>query len=185
MQVTSLSPTTASLELATLVVAVQNGDKASFQELVIRTHKMLRKIALPLLPSSQVDDALQETYLLVFKKLHYLKNPKAFKTWLSRIAIHVCYDLRRKHKPAEPLSACPDQVVESEELLDVASVRKALGKLKRKDRNILILREYLEASYEEIGEILDLPPGTVKSRLFHARKKMEKIVQAESEGELA
>jgi len=162
--------------LEVLVKAAQQGDRGAFEQLVGRTHKMLRKVALPLLPASQVEDALQETYVLMFQKLHYLKEPLAFRSWLSRIALSTCYDLLRKAKPSETLSDLRGEAVHPEEPLDVVAIRRALAKLKKKDRNILILREYLDASYEEIGDILDLSPGTVKSRLFYARKKLKAIV---------
>ena len=80
---------------------------------------------------------------------------------------------------AEALSEQPEQAGYFEEPVDVLVLRKALSKLKKKDRNILILREYLDASYDEIGDILDLPPGTVKSRLFYARKKLAESMQTQ------
>lgn len=172
-----VAPVNYAPTLEELVLSAQNGEREAFNELVKRTHKMLRKLALPLLPASQVEDALQETYVIMYEKIHYLNNPGAFRPWLSRIALRTCYDLLRKRKPAEPLSLQPDQVAEAEEPLDTITLRNMLADLKKNDRNILILREYLEASYEEIAEILDLPPGTVKSRLFHARRKMKEIVR--------
>jgi RNA polymerase sigma-70 factor (ECF subfamily) len=175
MQVTSLSSKSHS-NLAAVVKAAQQGDRDSFEGLVERTHKMLRRLALPLLPASLVEDALQETYVLMFQKLHYLKDPSAFRSWLSRIALHACYDLLRKARPTESLSNQHEEAAQPDEPLDVVAIRSALAKLKKKDRNILILREYLDTSYDEIGEILDLAPGTVKSRLFYARKKMKEYV---------
>lgn len=179
MQVTSVSLNSAQA-LESLVISAQKGDREAFNELVSRTHKMLRKIALPLLASSQIDDALQESYLLMYQKLHHLREPKAIKSWLSRITLHVCYGLRRASKTTEPLSAAHDKTENPEGSTDIASLRQTLSKLKKRDRNILILREYLDVSYEEIADILDIPAGTVKSRLFNARKKLAKIISSES-----
>lgn len=179
MQVAPLSHAPA---LEEVVLSAQSGEREAFNELVKRTHKMLRKLALPLLPACQVEDALQETYVVMYEKIHYLKDPAAFRPWLSRIALRACYDLLRKRKPTEPLSLQPDQAAQAEEPVDATALREALAKLKKKDRNILILREYLEASYEEIAEILDLPAGTVKSRLFHARRKLREVVQGGLDG---
>ena len=176
MQVASMNRPTDH-DFARLVSATQQGDRAAFEDLVAATHLMLRKIALPLVPSSAVEDVLQESYITMFQKIHYLREPRAFRSWLSRIALNACYDIRRKTPLAESLAEQPEQAGEFQEPVDVLALRKALGKLKRKDRNILILREYLDASYEEIGDILDLASGTVKSRLFYARKKLQEIMQ--------
>ncbi len=154
----------------------KQGDQSAFEELVNRTHLMLRKVALPLLPASAVDDVLQETYLLMYRKLHYLKRPEAFRSWLTRIALNVCYTWRRKLKPSEELEEESLPAVQPEEPMDVVALRSALGQLKDKDRNIIILREYLEMSYEEIADALDLPEGTVRSRLFYARKKLKDLL---------
>ena len=178
MQVASMNRS-AEIDFEQLIRSAQEGNRSAFEELVAATHLMLRKLALPLVPSSVVEDVLQETYITMYKKIHYLKEPKAFRSWLSRIALNVCYDLLRKTPPSEPLSERPEQAGEFQEPVDVLSLRKALSKLKRKDRNILILREYLGASYEEIGDILDLAPGTVKSRLFYARKKLAESMQTQ------
>lgn len=175
MQVTSLT-VGSEIGLTDLVISAQSGEVEAFNELVSRTHRKLRKVALPLLPSSQVEDALQETYVLMYQKIHYLKEPSAFISWLSRIALRVCYDLRRKARPTESLSNQHDSAIEPEEPVDVTELRQALSQLKKNDRNILILREYLEMSYDEIGDILDLPAGTVKSRLFNARKKLKDVI---------
>ena len=170
---------TVEIDFERLVVSAQQGDRPAFDELVAGTHLMLRKLALPLVPSSMVEDVLQESYITMFQKLHYLREPRAFRSWLSRIALNVCYELLRKPPPSEPLSEQPEQAGYFEEPVDVLVLRKALSKLKKKDRNILILREYLDASYDEIGDILDLPPGTVKSRLFYARKKLAESMQTQ------
>lgn len=66
-----------------------------------------------------LEDALQETYYLMFQKLHYLKEPHAFRSWLSRIALHTCYDLLRRSKPAESLSSQHEETAKPYEPLDV------------------------------------------------------------------
>ena len=95
---------TVEIDFERLVVSAQQGDRPAFDELVAGTHLMLRKLALPLVPSSMVEDVLQESYITMFQKLHYLREPRAFRSWLSRIALNVCYELLRKTPPSEPLS---------------------------------------------------------------------------------
>lgn len=162
--------------LESLVLSAQRGDPLAFEDLVKSTHLLLRKVALPLVPASAVEDVIQETYATAYQKLACLKSPPAFLTWLTRIALHICYDWRRRaenqrvdvgRKVSEGIAPEP---------LDVVSLRQALDTLNPADRNILILREYLELSYEEIGQILDLPSGSVKSRLFYARKRLKEVL---------
>ncbi len=155
----------------------QAGDAMAMNELVATTYRLVRKIAAPLLPESAVDDAVQETYLLVIQKLHHLQHPGAFRGWLSRIALHVCYGQRRKARPTEEIRddfTVEDGAGRSQTRLDL---KAALEKLPQKDRDILILREYLGLSYDEMADALDLVEGTVRSRLFNARKKLKELLQ--------
>lgn len=163
--------------LVAYVRRAQDGDAQAMDELVKATYRLVRKIAAPLLPASAVDDAVQETYLLVIQKLQHLQRPEAFRGWLSRIALHVCYGLRRKVKPTEALAdehAIEDATAHTQNRLDL---KAALESLSQSDRDILILREYLSLSYEELADALDLAEGTVRSRLFHARKKLKTVLE--------
>lgn len=163
--------------LVAYVVRAQSGDGQAMDGLIKATYRLVRKIATPLLPPSAVDDAVQETYILVLQKLHHLQTPAAFRGWLSRIALHVCYGLRRKARPTESLSpeqATADVTASAPDRMDL---RAALERMSQSDRDILILREYLGLSYEELADALDLADGTVRSRLFHARKKLKAMLE--------
>jgi RNA polymerase sigma-70 factor (ECF subfamily) len=174
---TDHSPAVLPDEILTAYVRqAQSGDRQATDELVKATYRMVRKIAAPLLPESAVDDAVQETYLLVIQKLHHLQRPEAFRGWLSRIALHVCYGWRRKARPTEPLQ--PDHAVAPGVTTSgTLDLRAALETLPARDRDILILREYLGLSYEELADALSLADGTVRSRLFHARKKLKALLE--------
>lgn len=165
-------------EIARLVVQVQQGDLASFDELFVRTHKLARKISLSILGRDSSDDAIQESYILVFKKLPQLKEPEAFLGWLSRLVLHTCYRLQKKDRQNDPL---PESGLESPDptnrALDAIHLRQALNRLKREDRELLILREFLSLSYEEVAYALCIPLGTVKSRLSSARKNLKKRLE--------
>lgn len=168
-------PTDEALE--DCVRRAKSGESHAMDELVRSTYRLVRKVAAPLLPASAVDDAVQETYLLVIQKIHLLEHPAAFRGWLSRIALHVCYGWRRRLKPTESLQAeqaTEDGTSQAHTKLDL---RAALGALPQRDRDILILREYLGLSYEELADALRLADGTVRSRLFHARKKLKALLE--------
>ncbi len=158
--------------LIQIVRQAQGGDRAAFEELVSRTEKMARKIAFSTVGPEQVDDAFQESYLLVLRKIGQLKTPEAFISWFSRIVLHVCFDLRKtKHQEVDwsEHRSSPDH---ANRVSDNVSVHRALGQPQRQDRELLVLRELLELSYEEIAGALRLPLGTVKSRLNKARQRL-------------
>ncbi len=163
-------------EMESLVRKAQKRDKQALEELVEVSYRLVRKVATPLLPLSSVDDAVQETYLIVLQKLHHLQYPGAFRSWLSRIALHVCYGIRRKTKPTEELSA-EQMVTDLSGTEKSLTLKAALDALPQNDRDILILRECLGLSYEELADTLLLAEGTVRSRLFNARKKLREILE--------
>jgi RNA polymerase sigma-70 factor (ECF subfamily) len=176
----ALLPTPASQaasELSAWVQRAQEGDASAFDELVRRTQGLVKKTAYPLLGPDQVEDALQESYLVVYQKLHHLRNPEAFQAWLVRIVLHVCYAIARK----TPRLAASDTVEMSSQDDSIAltqrlDLKSALARLKEEERSTLILREMLGLSYEEIAYALRLPIGTVRSRLHYGRKRLVELL---------
>ncbi len=157
------------------VVAAQNGDNSAFEELVRRTQDLARTTAYPVVGPDQMDDAVQEAYLIAYRKLHLLRDPKAFAAWLVRIVLRVSYGLRgsKPTKELREVNSQPDFSTNSVARLDLDM---ALARLKAKDRDILIMRELLRFSYEEIAYTFRLPLGTVRSRLHHARLKLADLM---------
>lgn len=140
----------------------------------------------------EAEDVVQEAFINAFTKLSSFHGKSAFFTWLYRIAYNVAISRMRKKKPAVSLGSRdeanqlqlpddgpgPDEGLENEE--QAAQLMQAMGYLKEEHRTILVLREMDELDYEAIGEILDLPIGTVRSRLHRARsqlkEQLEKII---------
>ena len=168
----NMAKTTNDTPLADLVKAAQLGQQAAFDRMMDQTHLLVRKVAAPLVPPHAVDDMVQETYLTVLQKLHHLKTPAAFRGWLSRIALTTCYQWRRKQKPTEQLGGQHEETASPQG----SNLKAALEALKQSDRDILILREYIGLSYEELADALHLTEGTVRSRLFYARKKLRELL---------
>lgn len=168
----STSTTTPRVELTELVKMAQQEDRSAFEEIVRRTTGLARKTAFGVVRPHQVDDVVQEAYLTVYQKLHHLRDPSAFQAWLARIVLHACYALRKK----SPTIAEPEDVASPDTTAGVAGkldLRAALEQLKEEDRNVLIMREFLKFSYEEIAFATRLPVGTVRSRLHYGRKKLK------------
>lgn len=155
-----------------LVRQAQNGDRLACEQLVKASTKLVKKLTYASAGREHCEDAYQETYLIAFKKLRQLKSPEAFPSWISRIALHVCYDLKKKEKSEEELpdkEASPDH---AQTVADSVTIQKALSQLHRKDRDVILLREFLQLSYDQVASTLRVPVGTVRSRLHKARTKL-------------
>lgn len=165
-----------------LVRQAQKGDRAALEELLRVTQPMARRIAVSVVGRDALEDALQESYLLVYRKLSQLREPEAFRGWFSRLVLHVCYGMARQQKGEQALPEELPQADATESVLAALALRQALARLERKDRDVLILREILELSYEEVGLALRIPTGTVRSRLHAARKHLAERMKDESRG---
>ena len=173
-----------------LVRRAQSGDLDAFEALMRAHEKSVYNLALRMTNQPQdAEDMAQEAFLKLWRALPDFRWECKFSVWLYRIVSNVCLDwLRRQsRRPAVSLSAededgetvereIPDERQTPERLLEQKLTREAvqagLGQLSEEQRQILLLREIRELSYEEIGQALSLEPGTVKSRLFRARRKL-------------
>ncbi len=169
---------------------VQRGDVNAFEPLMAAYEKNVYNLALRMTGNAQdAEDMTQEAFLKAYSSLDSFRGDSKFSVWLYRIVSNVCLDhLRRKsRRPAVSLSMeddegedvqldLPDTSQSPEELLEKKLTREAvqrgLAQLPEDARQILLLREIQGLSYEEIGEALHLEAGTVKSRIFRARKKL-------------
>ena len=176
-------------ELA-VIRRVQKGDVNAFEALVSAYEKNVYNLALRMMGNAQdAEDMAQEAFLKAYNSLPGFRGDSKFSVWLYRIVSNVCLDqLRKKSKrPTVSLSMededgeetqldLPDTAQSPEELLEKKltreAVRRGLAQLPEDARQILLLLEIQGLSYEEIGEALGLEPGTVKSRIFRARKRL-------------
>ena len=176
-------------ELA-VIRKVQRGDVNAFEKLVAAYEKNVYNLALRMTGSPEdAEDMAQEAFIKAYSSLPSFRGDSKFSVWLYRIVSNVCLDhLRKKsRRGAVSLSVedddgedvqldLPDTSQSPEELLEKKMTREAvqrgLAALPPDARQILLLREIQGLSYEEIGRVLELDPGTVKSRIFRARKRL-------------
>lgn len=171
---------------ALLIDATLAGDTAAFGSLVARYQDRLYNSLLRVLGTPEdARDVTQDALVQAFVKLQSFRGGSAFYTWLYRIAFNLAMSHARRGRPAvsldgvkegagcEPIDACltPDGDLAQRERAEF--VHRALGKLSDEFRQILVLREIDGYRYEEIAEILELPIGTVRSRLFRARLELK------------
>ena len=179
-----------------LVRRVQAGDSSSFEQLVLDNQTKVYNLALRTVGNE--DDAFdmsQEAFIKAFNSIGSFRGESRFSVWLYRLTMNVCLDFlrsegRRAHGSLTYIDEedekeleisderfSPEAVAEKNELR--RSVNEGLLKLPANYRAILLLREIDGLSYEEIGAALSLEEGTVKSRIFRARKKLCEILSAD------
>ena len=139
------------------------------------------------------EDCAQETMLRAFKAFGSFRRDASFSTWITRIAMNVCTDALRKRRPVTSLDAMRDDTnfdlpdagptayAQLEQKERVRLLREGLDELPEEMRQIIVLRDMRGMSYEEIAAVLEVPLGTVKSRVNRAREKLSGILQKSSE----
>lgn len=167
-----------------LVLRCQEGDAGAFDELVGRWQERLWRHAWRLTGNADAAwDALQEAWITVSRDIRGLKDAAAFPTWAYRITSNKCHDWirrQRRRRRADKAYAEGADRVESQ-ARDAhprsADLEEALKRLPGRDRAILSLRYEEEFDVAEIAKILQIPSGTVKSRLHYARKRLRKYLE--------
>lgn len=163
-----------------------NMELNSFTNLIEKNKLRFYKTAKAILKNDDdVYDALQEALMSMYQNFNQLKNEKYFSTWATRIVINKCYDLLKK---------CKNNVVPFDEFvennvgnskndvyeIDQYGIKKAIESLNEDLKLITILFYYDDYSVNEISEIIDVPVGTVKSRLSRAREILrEKLIKGD------
>ena len=177
-----------------IIQAVLNGDSERFGSLVVKYQdRLFNGVARMLGNASDADDVLQDTFLQAFRKLSTFREDSSFYTWVYRIAINAAINLRRRQRRMLTLSdesQINDRLVTDPELGpekrlehsdEVRELQDGLNQLSDEHRNILVLREINGMSYEDISELLDMPIGTVRSRLHRARLQLRDCMIAQQE----
>ncbi|MCB1217674.1 sigma-70 family RNA polymerase sigma factor [bacterium] len=169
-----------------LVLRATKGDERAYGKLVGMYQARLYNFVRSMVRNDEIaEDITQESFVKAFFSLRKLQNPASFKSWLFRIANNNTLDYLRK-KRIQTVDV--DESVR-ESYVDEASpekgavsssrtkhIRDALDKLKPDQRNILVMCDLQGFSYQEIAEALDIPFGTVQSRIFYARKKLKEFL---------
>lgn len=178
---------------------LQAGDRDAFRQLFDTYHHRAFAVALAVVKNPQdAHDVVQETFLRVYHRASTFVGGSSFFTWMYRILMNVAIDHHRRmgravlvaleaepgHEGASlpPSATLPlvapaaDPLRRAEEQQLGVAVEMALQQLSLEHRTVVLLREVEGLSYEEIAEVLQIPKGTVMSRLFHARKKLQETL---------
>ena len=171
-----------------IIERVLGGDVNAFEELVWRYEKTVYNLALRMVSDREdACDMTQEAFIKAYNSLSSFRGDSRFSVWLYRITTNVCLDFLRSKKRRPQVSLTigddedvqldiPDPSAEPEgqliKKLGMQSLSEGLKLLPDKQRQILVMRELGGMSYADIGAALSLEEGTVKSRIFRARKKL-------------
>lgn len=177
-----------------LVSRAVQGDKDAFRQIFDRYRQRAYRVAYRFLSSHEdALDVVQEAFIKAYRGLGTFEHRAKFRTWLMRIVTNTCLDLRRSRgsTSAAPLS---DEIIQSTpaesqphkrrespmQKMEYAELQEALGRalsqLSEAHRTVFVLHTQEELTYREIAEVLGINEGTVMSRLYHARKNLQKIL---------
>ncbi len=183
---------------ASLIRACKEGDQTAFNLLVWRWEKPLFNFTYKYVGDAHLaQDLVQETFVRVLRSIHGYEHRGAFSTWLYRIAVNLCRDhFRKKRIPMVSLhdyytTSSGDRVyvkdrlvaegARSDEAMAAAHreelVRRLIAGLPEEQRIVILMKEYQALTFREIAEVLDVPEGTVKARLYRGLRTMREQLE--------
>lgn len=169
-------------QLDLLVLAMQSGDKRAFGLLYQHYHRDLRRFAAFLLPNpAAAEDLVQNVWLKVSQRIMRLKDPAVFTSWLYRavrweVQDYLKHAVQRRNQPLSEqheLIAAPEPATTA----NSSDLAKALATLAAPERLVLQLHYFHELELTQIALIIDIPLGTVKSRLYRARQQLQQRLE--------
>jgi RNA polymerase sigma-70 factor (ECF subfamily) len=176
-----------------IVERALTGDAEAFGEIVQRWQRRIFALSFGMLGREEdAHDATQETFLAAFRNLRAFRGDAKVSSWLHRIAINQCLTRRRRAKVrnestleteeeknassfSTPIQYSPARMVEARET--TAAVRRAVSSLPADLRQVIVMKEFEELTFQEIADVLDLPLSTVKSRLYTALRQLHMRLQ--------
>lgn len=162
---------------AAVLAGCRSGDRDAQQRLYDLSHRRVYRLMVRMVGNQDAEDVTQQVFLQVFRKISQFAGHSKFETWLYRLAVNEALQhLRKKQRwqtqalPYEPMEQHrPER--ERNELKEL--LEHALSKIEPELRSIFLLREIEELSYREIAEVIEIPEGTVGSRLNRARRNLK------------
>jgi len=152
------------------------GSREAFDRLILRFESQVMKTAVFLLRNiSDAEDAAQETYVRIFRRLDRCREPEKLNAWIYRITVNACRDVQRRRRFWAPLAAVKSVIWPADPVLEQelsGRLARALGRLSFNERAAFILGELEELETSEVAEILGCAPVTVRGHLHEARKKL-------------
>jgi RNA polymerase sigma-70 factor (ECF subfamily) len=182
---------------AGLVRRCVGGDRDAFGKLVDRySARIFGYVSRSVSNFDEAQDVAQEVFIRAFRSLSKFDGRASFATWLFKIAANLCIDKSRKRKGEPRIMPLLDEIAETDRQIDTRwdpeslaiagemerAVETCVGRMSDKLRSVLLLHDQQFFGYEEIAEILGVPVGTVKSRLYLARARIQETIEEYTNG---
>ncbi len=173
---------------AEYIQRARQGEDAAYQ-LLVESHReaVFRLAYLMLGDADDAEDVAQEAFIRAFRTLHRFDSTRALRPWLLRITANLVRNRRRsigrywaalqRYARADPQASLPDLAAENEQQAEAYALWRAVRHLRSAEQEVIYLRYFLELSIGETAETLNIPAGTVKSRVHRALKLLRGVVE--------
>nr|WP_280521402.1 sigma-70 family RNA polymerase sigma factor [Paenibacillus mangrovi] len=166
-----------------IIHRAKHGDREAFADLVRRYKGLVFRYAMGMLNDRMdAEDASQEAFVKAFFSLSNLDNEYAFSSWLFRIVSNLCKDrLKKITKERMLVREVNETIVDTNfsDPLERLSIEEGISRLSVEHREVILLHDIEGFRYEEIADMIEVPLGTIKSRLFAARMALRKQLRGE------
>jgi RNA polymerase sigma-70 factor, ECF subfamily len=169
-----------------LVVRAQHGDQRAFASLTVACHPRLFRLAHGILGNPQLaEDATQQACLDIWRDIRRLRDPVRFEAWSYRILVHCCYREAKRRPRWLPEAAIrpadePRTVDAIDAVLDRDQLERGFQRLPMEQRAVIVMHFLLDMSLEQVAGTLDIPTGTVYSRLSRALSAMRAALESDA-----
>ena len=168
-----------------LVERAQRGDREAFQELAFAISDRLFAVAHRILRDfDAAGDALQVALLRIWRDLPSLRDPDRIEAWAYRALVRACHDqLRRERRAAPDLRLLTAETTSGDPAANVSDreeLERAFGRLNADQRAVIVLQYYRDLTLPEIAEVLQVPIGTVRSRIHYAKRVLRAAIEADA-----
>lgn len=163
------------------IIKAKNGDNEAFLELINENKLNIYRVARGILSNEHdIEDAIQNTVIKAYEKINTLKKNEFFRTWLVRILINECNEIIRRNKRVVSINESnhEERYNDCYENIDLT---KAINSLSEELRITTVLFYFEDMSIKDIASILNIPNGTVRSRLSRARKILREVIGEDAE----
>ena len=166
------------------MIRAKSGDRDAFELLVRSNYDRLYAIARRMLSDAgDAEDATQDAFLHGWREIPKLRDPDSYDGWQMRLLIRACYDVlrgRRRRTLRATVRALPDSVGATDDsVADREMLESAFARLSPEHRAVVVLHFYRDLSPAQIGEILEVPVGTVNSRLHYGTRALRAVLEAD------
>jgi RNA polymerase sigma-70 factor (ECF subfamily) len=184
----------AAIDDVELIKECQTGSETAFQKLVETFYQDAYRMAYYWTRNREVAlDISQEAFIRVYRNLDHFDIEKPFRAWFYTIIKNLSMNYLKRTRSRRTVFSdffskkrnLPEAITETNRKIEQDETARviwhSIRKLSRDEQEIILLREFEDFTYQEVSDLLNIPLGTVMSRLYHARKKLAKIIEGEQD----